>query len=121
MPRTALTVQTPKGPFPGAVAATDLDYTYTAADVANKNDFVLTGREMILCRNSDGTTPHNVTFTSVNDPQLRPQDITTYAIALNGFSIFWAGSVVGWRQTDGKFYLEADDAQILFAIVKIPS
>lgn len=121
MPRTALTVQTPKGPFPGLVAANDLDYTYVAADVANKNQFPLTGREMIYMRNVDGTTPHNVTLTSVNDPQKRVRDITTYAIALSGFAQFWAGSVVGWRQTDGNFYLEADDVQIEFAIVKIPS
>ncbi len=121
MPRTALTVQTPKGPFPGTVAATDLDYTYTAADVANKNQFPHTGREFIMVRNTDGAAPHNITLTSFNDPQKRPQDITTYAVALSGFSMFWAGDIIGWRQTDGNFYLEADDLQIEFAIVTIPS
>ena len=121
MARTALTVQTPKGPFPGTVVATDLDYTYTAADVPNKNEFPLTGREMILVRNVDGVAPHNIGLTSAADPQKRTADITSYAVALDGFSIFWAGDIIGWRQTDGNFYLEADDAQIEFAIVKIPS
>lgn len=121
MPRTPLTVQTPKGPFPGTVAATDLDYTYTAADVANKNEFPFTGREIILVRNVDGAAPHNLALTSVPDPQKRSADITAYAIALDGFSVFWAGDIIGWRQTDGNFYLEADDVNIEFAIVKIPS
>lgn len=121
MPRTALTVQTPKGPFPGTVAATDLDYTYAAADVANKNEFPFTGREMIYVRNVDGAASHNITLTSVNDPQKRLGTITNYVVALSGFAQFWAGSIVGWLQTDGNFYLEADDANIEFAIVKIPS
>ena len=121
MARTALTVQTPKGPFPGTVAATDLDYTYAAADVGNMNEFPHTGRELILVRNTDGAAPHNISLTSAPDPQKRSADITTYAVALNGFSVFWAGDIIGWRQTDGNFYLEADDVQIEFAIVKIPS
>ncbi len=121
MPRTAITVQTPKGPFPGTVAATDLDYTYSAADVANKNQFPHTGREFILVRNTDAVAAHTIGLTSVPDPQKRSADITAYSLVLSGFSMFWAGDIIGWRQTDGNFYLEADDVQIEFAIVKIPS
>jgi len=92
--------------------------TWTAADVANKNQFALTANEIILIRNTNGAGAHNVTLTSVDDPYGRAENITE-SVAASGHRAFRATDLTGWRQTDGKFYLEADNAQIEFAILKL--
>jgi len=114
MARTSLTPISVVGPYASDLAS----ITWTAADPTNKNQFVLTGRELILIRNNDAST-HNVTLSSVNDPYGRTGDITK-SIPAGAYRAFWAGAVLGWIQSDGKFYLEADDANVEFAILKIP-
>ena len=118
MPRTALTPIVPKGPHPGTVSATDLDFLFTAADVANKNDFALTGDEVILVHNTGGSA-HTITLITVNDPQNRLGTIAGYSVGAGLFAVFSARDITGWKQTDGKFYLEANHAEIEFAILKI--
>lgn len=114
MPRTALT----KDDAPGAYAGAGAALTFQAADVTNKNDFVATGRELVIVRNTDGVAAHNVTFTSADDPFNRKEDVTE-SIPASGFRIFGPFQLPGWIQTDGKIHLEADDAQIEFAVVVI--
>ena len=120
MPRTALTIIAPKGPHPGTVSANDLDFSFEAADVANKNKFSLTGKEIIIIKNADGAGAHNFTLTSVNGPLKRLGTITNYSLGQDEYAVFMAGDITGWIQTDGKFYLEADNNNIQFAIIKIP-
>lgn len=120
MVRTVLPIITPKGPFPGVVAPDDLDFVFTASDLANKNDFLFTGRELILVQNTD-VGAQTITLTSALDPQKRTQDITAYSFAADEFGIFWAGDLVGWIQTGGKFHLEASAVTVLFAIIRIPN
>lgn len=120
MPRTALTPVTPKGPYPGTVAADDLDFSFAAADVVNMNDFLFTGRELILVRNTDGAAAHTITLTSANDPFNRLGTIASYSVGANEFAAFWAGKLLGWDQAGGKFHLQADHVNIQFAILTIP-
>jgi len=115
MARTALTVQQLAGPYPDPLNMNDL--TFTAADVANKNEFVFQGNELIVARNTDAST-RNVILTSVKDALKRTGDITK-AILTKAFAIYEARDVVGFQQADGKFYLEADHANIGFAIVRL--
>ncbi|WP_447979085.1 hypothetical protein [Candidatus Nitrospira bockiana] len=119
MPRTALTVQTPKGPYPGTVSANDLDFTLAAGDVANGNEFSFTGRELIIAQNTD-VGAQTITLTSANDERNRKGDINAYSIGAGEFAMFWAGSVIGWDQS-GKFHINVSNAGIKLAIIRIPA
>jgi hypothetical protein len=114
MARTDLSPIVAGGPYAGALDT----IVFTAADVANKNAFKLTGRELVLIQNTDAS-PHNVTLTSIDDPYGRQETIGPVSVAAGAVRAFWAGALPGWLQSDGKFYLEADHALVKFAIVKI--
>ena len=120
MPRTAQPIIAPKGPFPGTIAPLDLDFIFTAADDVNLDDFVFTGRELILINNTTGGAL-TITLTSAPDPQGRTEDIAIYSVGAGLFSQFWAGSKIGWDQVGGKFFLEASAVGVEFAIVRIPA
>ena len=114
MARTALTVQTLTGPYPATLLMDTL--TWTAADLANKNSVVFTGKEIIIARNDDAGEK-NVIITSIADPQKRVGNITK-AMATGTYAIFLASALTGFIQADGLLYLEADDVEIFFAVVR---
>jgi hypothetical protein len=121
MARTALTVLTPKGPY-DAVSANGLDFSFVAADQANGNSFVCSGRELILMRNDHVTDAATVTIASAPDPYGRTKDITTYSLSAGEFAAFWVGKTAGWRQSDGTAHLDvAGPGSIKFAILRIPN
>lgn len=117
MARTALPVITPKGPYPGTVNPTDLDFVFTAADAVNKNYFPYTGKELILVNNPDAA-PHTITLTSAPDNLKRSADIATYSVGATTFSVFDPSATLGWIQGDGNFYLESNSALVKFAIIR---
>ena len=120
MARTALTVVAPKGPY-DSIAANGLDFAFTAADEANGNAFACTGRELLLVRNSHATDAATLTISSAPDPYGRTKDITAYSLAAGEFAAFWIGKSIGWRQTDGKAWLDAaGTGTIEFAVLRIP-
>ena len=119
MPRTALTPQTPKGPYPGTVSAEDLDFTWAALDDANGNEFAFTGRELVMFRNDDAA-PQTITLTSSNDPMKRLGNIPTYSIGIGEYAAFWAGAIAGWSQSGQKFFIDCSDPNIMVAVIKIP-
>lgn len=121
MARTAITVQTAKGPFE-AITAGGADFTLAAGDVANGNDFVCTGKELLIAQNSDGATAYYVTITSVADEKNRSGDITQYSLAAGDFAIFTVGftNSKGWKQTTGKIHVDVENAAVLLAVIKIP-
>ena len=99
--------------------ANSADYSYLAADVANMEQVVLTGKEIIIARNVDAS-PHTITITSVNDPFGRAENIASYSLGANEFAVFGNFQLTGWIQTDGKLYFQADNVNIEFAVLKIP-
>lgn len=119
MGRQALPIVSPKGPYPGVVAANGLDFVLTACDVTNFDEFVFTGRELLIVQNS-GASTYTFTLESVADPQGRTGDITAYSLAAGLFSIFWFGQKTGWEQAGGKLYLKASNVAVKFAVVRIP-
>lgn len=114
MARISLT----KTDAPGGVSGQGAALAMTAADVANKNQFKLTGREVIVAHNTDGAAAHNVTITSTDDPYGRQGDITEQ-IAAGAMRIFGQLQLAGWLQSDGMLYLEADDAQVEFGVIQL--
>lgn len=119
MPRTALTAVQPKGPYPGTVAANALDVAFVASDNVNGNYFVGTGKELILVHNTDAGA-QTFTITSAADPYGRTANISAYSLAAGEFGMFWLGNLVGWDQGGGQIYLDSSDANIEYAIVRIP-
>lgn len=119
MTATALPIVTVKDSF-DAVTALSLNYVYTAADVANGNSFVSTGREIVLVQNTD-SGGHHVSVVSVADAFGRTGDITAYAVAAGLFSVLpYLSGAAGWKQTDGTIHLSADDATVKFAVLRLP-
>lgn len=118
MARTTLTKTTPVGSY-GTYSAAAAKMTMTAADVANKNQFVATGHDLVVAYNSGGS-PYTVTITSAPDEFGRSGDITTYSVPAGETHIFGPFKLPGWQQTDGKIYLEASNASILFGVITLP-
>jgi hypothetical protein len=119
MSRTNIATQTPVGPYPagGVVSALALDLAWAAADVSNHNEFLFSGKEVLLVQNTD-TVSHNLTLTSAPDEHGRSADVSSYAVAagvISAFS-FRAGSA-GWLESDGHVYIQADNALMKFAII----
>ena len=120
MARTAMTVVVPKGPY-DSIAANALDFALTAADAGNGNAFVCRGRELLLVRNTHAMDDATITISSARDPCGRTKDITTYSLSAGEFAAFWIGRSIGWRQTDGKAWLDvAGTGTIEFAVLRIP-
>jgi hypothetical protein len=115
MPRTTLT----KIAAPGGYSHTGQTLTWTAADVANGNQFVTSGKEIVLARNVHADTARTVTVAST--PILgRTKDITAFSIAAGAFAAFGPFPSEGWRQADGFVYLNASHVDIQFAVIAIP-
>jgi hypothetical protein len=118
MPRTALTKITPKGPYPGTVAANDLDIAQTAADVGNMNAFPMGGDDLLIVQNTHASNAYTFTLTSIADSHGRTGDVTTYSLAAGEIAAFRLKQD-GWKQTDGNMYLAAENAAIKFSVLAL--
>jgi hypothetical protein len=118
MARTDLTKTTAEGAY-GDYAAGDADVTMAAADTVDKNAFTFEGKDLIIAHNT-GASAHTVTVTSAPDPYGRSQDIDGYSIGAGEIAAFGPLEADGWLQSDGKIYLEADNAEVEFGVVKLP-
>lgn len=116
MPRISHTVQDAPGKWPTAGGLV----TFLAADPANDEQFTLTGRELLLADNV-GAGAHTITINSVIDPYNRTRNITAESIAAGTLRMFGPFDLVGWQQTDGNLYFEADDAEVEFAVIRLPA
>lgn len=117
MARTALTITTSQGSY-GGYAAGAADMTMAAADLGNKNLFTASGRDLVVAHNTGGSA-RTITITSTDDRYGRPEDIAAYSLGAGEYAIFGPFKKHGWIQTDGTIYLEANNAEVKFGIVKI--
>ena len=104
---------------PGSYAAAGVLLTLAAANVVDKNQFVASGNDLVVARNS-GIVPHTVTITSAPDEYGRLGNIAAYNIPAGETHIFGPFKNKGWLQSVGMVYLEADHAEILFGIITLP-
>ena len=105
-----------KGPYDGTIAANGADLTFTAANVADKQQTPINGKITVLVQNSDAATPYTVTFTSIADRRGRTGDISTYSLGAGEIAAF-EFEPEGWKQADGMLYYEASNAAIKFAVL----
>jgi hypothetical protein len=116
--QTAITVQTPVGPYPGVVSAGQLALTFTAGDATNGNSFPITGHEILIVYNSSSSTAGTFTISSVADQYGRTQDITAYSVAASSFAAFsFRGGTGGWKQSDGTVHLAVSASTMEFAVI----
>lgn len=104
---------------PGSYTDASVPVTFTAADPVNKEEFTLSGRELLLIRNTGGTAA-TWTATSVADRLGRNDDVTAESIAAGAIHVFGPISMEGWRQIDRQFYFEASAATVTFAVIRLP-
>lgn len=113
MARQEIAVTTAPGAHGGASAAV----TKTAADTTNKEQFRITGRDLLLIHNTGGSSA-TWTATSVDDPYGRSEDITTESIAAGAIHVYGPTRMEGWAQTDGTFHCEASSTDVEFAVIR---
>lgn len=116
MARTDLTPIT----IPTRWSTTPVALTWTAADVSNGNQFTLSGDEIVLVHNND-VGAQTITVTSSPDPYGRSADIDAVSIPAGEYRVLQRFPVDGWQQSDGKLYIDASDADVRFAVIKLPS
>ncbi len=116
MAKTTLTKTT----APGRYASTGAVLTMGAADVTNKNQFLAQGSDLVVAHNT-GASAHTVTINSANDPYARKGDITAYSLAAGAYAVFGPFLPLGWQNSDGYVYLEADSAEVKFGVVALPA
>jgi hypothetical protein len=119
MARQSHTPLTALGTKTDAYSAGEADLTMTAADAANYEEVSFTGNEIIIAHNT-GASERNVTISSVADSQGRDGDISSYALAAGDYAVFGPFELEGWRQSGGKLYFQADNAEVKFGVVKLP-
>ena len=113
MARTALTAIVCGGPW-------DYDgvlVTFTAADAVNKNQVVLTGRELVLVDNTN-VGAQTVTFTSVADPYGRTKDMS-FSIPAATKRVFGPFTRQGW-DSGGQLLIDAAAADVLICVLRLP-
>jgi hypothetical protein len=89
--------------------------------IAGGNNFVLTGKEIVLAKNAHADTARTVTIVSVNDPYGRTKDMTAISIAAGKIYAFGPfTNRMGWLQSNGKMFLQGSTTDIKFAVLTIP-
>lgn len=113
----ATTITKTAGPSPYPATATE--FLWTAGDVGNGNDVVLTGKDILLVWNSDGAVQRTFTITSQPDPYGRSQHITAQALDAGEFAIFGPVPLSGWADANRKLNLASSNAAIKFAVITL--
>ena len=107
---------------PGRYPSDGVEGTPTAAITADKEQFALTGKEILIAFNEHATDAATVTVTSVADPKTgRLGHITADSIPAGKFHVYGPFAQEGWMQSDGMLYFEASATSILYFVVRIPS
>lgn len=119
MARATLTKKTPLGTLgTGYATANAADLTMAAANASDKEQFVASGKDLVIAHNT-GAGARTVTITSSVDSDGRTGDIATYSMGAGEYAVFGPFDLDGWVQTDGKVYLEAEHSEVKFGIVDL--
>ncbi len=121
MAKVTITKTAALGEYGDYSVASAADLALTAADVANKNQFLFRPRDLLIVQNTDAGA-QTFTVSSVADRKTgRIEDITAYSLAAGEIAVvgpFLDGD--GWMQADGYIYVEASAATVKFGVVQQP-
>jgi hypothetical protein len=114
MPRTTVTPTSISGG--SSVGVGFVEFTWTAADASNGNQFVSTGKEFLIARNVNADSPLLDRIVTV----LKTNGQIEYT--LSGGEYLVAGQIPtsGYRQADNYIYLDGSHADIEFAVLVLP-
>lgn len=115
MARQTLTAAQANGPWP--VLADAVTVAMTAANATDKEQTALTGRELLIARNS-GATPRVCTITSVAHPETKRTGDIVETVPAGEARLFGPFAVDGFRQSDGMLYFEAAHAEIVWMVIR---
>jgi hypothetical protein len=119
---TELTAQDAEGPYPSVlpVPTNDLDISFTAWPNTAVGDvtFEITGRELLIVKNSNTVTGATVTFES--QPILgRSGSIENYSLGAGDIAVFWYGDKRGWANSSNIASVSAGTTAVEFALVQV--
>ena len=114
MPRTALTVTD----APKSTAIVGAVITMDTGDATDDNDFVLTGREIVLIKNASVDTARIIEISSAPCEHGRSADIS-HSIPFGEVHMF-APRHAGWRQASGKVFMSPATTDIKVGVVRLP-
>lgn len=119
MARQTHTVVQCLGPYPTPLAlAAATQKTAVAADATNYEQVQLTGKEVVIIRNS-GASARSITFSSVADAYNRTGDVTD-SLAAGATGVYGPFPVAGFQQSDGKLYFQCAHAECLIVVARLP-
>ena len=119
MARTAITTAAIRNLVPQhtTVGAGDADIDVEAGDDANGNETDCAGGDLVIVENTDAS-PQTVTFTAAPDEIGRAGAITDYSLAAGAVAIFGPFTTAGWRQNDGKLYIDVSDPLVFVGVLR---
>ena len=119
MARTTLTKTTARGEF-GTYSANSADLTMTAADASNGNQFLATGKDLLIAHNT-GAGARTVTVQSVADEKGRTGNIGAYSLGAGEYGVIGVfTNQQGFKQTDGYIYVDGEHAEVKLGVVALP-
>lgn len=105
---------------PGAAPLAENVLAWTNADTVNGNQFTHTGREILLVWNSSTTAARNVTLQSVAiNGRQDPKHNTAQSVPIGEYRVYGPFGE-GWKQTDGNVYVNGDNAELRFLVIRMP-
>ncbi len=118
MPRSTLVKTIAPGPYPTAGIAV----TYAAVNAVDGSQFIMTGEELLLAKNSHATDDQTVTISSVACSHGRTKDITTETIVAGAVHMFGPFTKKeGWVQTSNMLFVQGSTIDILLAVIQLPN
>jgi hypothetical protein len=118
MARTVITNVTPNVLPSAGVVSPALNATMIAADSGNGNQFVASGRDLVIVHNTD-TNPQTLTIVSAPDLAGRKADITAYSIAAGAHLDVLITAASLFTQTDGTIQLTASSSLVKFLVLSL--
>lgn len=121
MARATLTKVAAQGNYPTLpLTANSADLPMTAANATDKEQFVASGKDLVIAHNTGGST-RTITVTSVADGKTRRTgDQGAYSLGAGEYAVLGPFEREGYMQSDGYIYLEASHADIKFGVVTLP-
>lgn len=116
MARTTLTKTTAPGGYTGAGVVV----TMAAADTTDQNQFVSTGKELVIAHNT-GASQYTVTINSSDDEYGRQEHISAETIEAGEIKIYGPFPIHGWRQSGSMYiWLEANNVAVELGVIELP-
>jgi hypothetical protein len=95
------------------------DFVPVAGNATDFNEFVCTGKELLIIQNS-GASPYTVTVYAGTDPYGRTGAITAYSLAAGDLVVLGPFPSEIWAQTNGKINVDCSNIAIKYAVLRVP-